>query len=188
LTLRARDLPHTCHYRWEGTGRAEDAVYCLTIRLETERRPTQLQSKWSGMKRSSLDKQLIFHRKRLCGMVVMLCIFGSACKQQRVDVYGEYSRESPSLKESLILRTNNTYEHHIYDTNGFSSIVTNFWSFSGGVIRFRSFYCSFDEIKGVDNLPPILFTSIDFEPKKDLLIRDFDRGYYFRRVLNSTNR
>ncbi len=123
-----------------------------------------------------------------CGWIYLFLvagiIFGNGCKPKPFIVVGNYTRQTQTLREALSLRPDNTYEHEITYTNGSSFARTNVWTVSGGVISLRDFYDTFDDISGKDVFPPVIYTSIDFEPQNGMLVRDFDRGHYFQMATN----
>ena len=125
--------------------------------------------------------------RRLLLMFAIAIVIPCGCGYpQAGDVVGIYSRTNGVLHEQLVVKADATYEQEINYFSGYHLHQTNTWTVTRGVIVFHGFYSSFDGLKGKDQEPPVLFTEYRIEIMKNLLLGDYDRGYFFRKKdLNS---
>jgi hypothetical protein len=119
-----------------------------------------------------------------CSKLVFVAIFASwaGCQPRDADVVGTYTRAGKIANERLLLKTDHTYVHEIVYTNGGRYLSTNTWLLVKGVVDFSNFQCAFDDQSGDEQFPPRLFTLTSLEIQPDVLIGDYERNYYFRRV------
>jgi hypothetical protein len=128
-------------------------------------------------------------RQKGCfGAVLIACLIClGGCQPKAADVVGTYVRNGVISKERITLSPDCTFIQEIEYTNGGRYRITNAWGIVKGVVDLSGFLCSFNDQTGNEQFPPKSFTVVSLEIQPGVLIGDYERGYFFRKVKMASN-